>query len=158
MSDRRERDDDLLQRARNHLRRATVEGLEASSALLEAALRASSLYPAAADSLAGELQRNLENLIEAVERQQDFQLPAALSDPLARALDAEIARWEARSQTDPNARPVLRAFLGLRELLWEFGVRGSVHAAPPPEANPSRSPDRPRPASPRRVQRFDVEH
>ena len=48
---------------------------------------------------------------------------AALLRSIAEALDAEIARWETRAETDPEARAVWRAFLGLRELLWEFGVR-----------------------------------
>ena len=48
---------------------------------------------------------------------------APLLDALAEALDAEIARWEARARDDAEARAVLRAFLGVRELLWELGLR-----------------------------------
>lgn len=36
------------------------------------------------------------------------------------ALDAEIARWEKKASSDSEARTVLRAFLGMREILWEF--------------------------------------
>jgi hypothetical protein len=48
-----------------------------------------------------------------------------LLDSIADALDAEIVRWEQLAADDLEARSVLRAFLGLRELLWEFGVRRS---------------------------------
>jgi hypothetical protein len=47
---------------------------------------------------------------------------------IAEALDAEVARWQARAESDPEARAVLRAFLGLRELLWEFGIRPETDA------------------------------
>ncbi len=40
-------------------------------------------------------------------------------------LDDEIGRWETRGRDDPEARAVLRAFLGVREILWEFGLRPS---------------------------------
>jgi len=56
----------------------------------------------------------------------------ALTHALAGALDAEIARWEARAAQDPDARAVLRAFLGVRELLWELGVRPSTSSQPTP--------------------------
>ena len=42
---------------------------------------------------------------------------------MVEALDAEIARWEERAKTDDDARAMLRAYLGLREILWELGVR-----------------------------------
>ena len=45
------------------------------------------------------------------------------------ALDAEIARWETKARQDADARAVLRAFLGVRELLWELGMRPSAPAA-----------------------------
>ena len=51
-----------------------------------------------------------------------------LLDGATTALDAEIARWETRSRRDPEARTVLRVFLGLREVLWELGVRESSRA------------------------------
>jgi hypothetical protein len=148
---------DPLRRAREHLRRATLEGLEAASALLEVALRAGSLYPAARDSLVGEAQHTLNQLIEALREERELRLPEALAAPLAEAIEREIARWERRSQTDSDARPVLRAFLGLRELLWEFGVRrpGGREAAAEPASKPnSTRPGKPKPA---RVQRFDIE-
>ena len=67
----------------------------------------------------------------------------------------EIERWEARSARDPDARAVLRAFLGLRELLWELGLRSDAKAEPE-SGNRRDSPPRPARKA-RRVQRFDVE-
>jgi hypothetical protein len=66
---------------------------------------------------------------------------ATLAHALAGALDAEIERWEARAVQDPDARAVLRAFLGVRELLWELGVRPSPRpsaAAGAPHAGQTR--------------------
>ncbi len=42
-------------------------------------------------------------------------LPAVLE-----ALEIEIGRWEIRARQDANARTVLHAFLGMREIMWEF--------------------------------------
>ena len=53
-------------------------------------------------------------------------LAAPWLDAVAHVLDAEIARWETRGRDDPEARAVLRAFLGVREILWEFGLRPSA--------------------------------
>jgi len=63
-------------------------------------------------------------------------LPAVLY-----ALEAEIDRWELRAQSDSNARTVLHAFLGIREILWEF--------SPPPNPGMNRGVHRPKP-KPRR--------
>ncbi|MDZ7632890.1 MAG: hypothetical protein U5K74_16510 [Gemmatimonadaceae bacterium] len=35
---------------------------------------------------------------------------------------------EMRARHDPEARAVLRAFLGVREILWEFGLRPRAEA------------------------------
>ena len=48
---------------------------------------------------------------------------AAVLRALADGLDSEIERWEARSREDAEARSVLRAFLAVREVLWELGTR-----------------------------------
>ena len=158
--------DEGLRRAREHLGRAAIEALEAARALLETALRAGGLDSVSPDSLAGEIGRSLDTLISALRAGRPFALPPALSVPLLRALDAEILRWEKRSKADPDARPVLRAFLGLREILWEFGVREpdasesasedrgkQAHASP----HARRAPDTTKTNEPRRVQRFDIE-
>ena len=151
--------DEALKRARQHLHRATLDGLEAARALLDAALRGSGLDDdAAADSLANQGQRSLANLVAGLRENGTFVLPEALAEPLASALDAEIARWERRSQTDADARPVLRAFLGLRELLWEIGMRQGQAPAPPPESPPKPEAQQARPPPRNRVQRFDIGH
>ena len=147
-----------LQRAREHLGRATLEMLEAARALLDASLRASGLHSVAPDSLASEIGRSLDALVSSLRKGEPFALPPSLTDPLTKALEAEIARWQARSRTDADARPVLRAFLGLRELLWELGVRSQTEPGAPRAPEP-RDTAQPSPGEPTksRVQRFDVE-
>ncbi len=150
--------EDGLRRAREHLGRATLESLEAARALLSASMRASGIHSVAPDGLAGEIGRGLDALISSLRRGEAFALPSALALPLAKALEAEITRWEVRSQTDSDARPVLRAFLGFREVLWEFGVRPQPE---PDRSSTSQPPDttasRPPPSAKPRVQRFDIE-
>jgi hypothetical protein len=112
---------EALERARDHARLAAAEGLAALRALLDAASLAAT--GAASDELRllGSFGRQLDEA-EAALRGGSMggdALVAALAD----ALEAEIGRWQARSAEDPEARAVLRAFLGLRELLWELGVR-----------------------------------
>lgn len=143
-----------------------MEGLEAARTLLETALRANGLHTVAPESLAGEIGRSLDALISALREGTPFRLPPALAAPLYRALEAEILRWETRSKTDPDARPVLRAFLGLREILWEFGVRAPGDSEPTPEAQREETQAAARDAQPpheqakpdsARIQRFDIE-
>ena len=74
---------------------------------------------------------------------------------LAEALDLEIERWERRAREDPDARAVLRAFLGVRELLWELGIRpqpkrGAADEAQSPPKRKSKGKRR------RRVERVPV--
>jgi len=145
--------DEALERARAHLLRATLEGIEAARALLEAAVRSSGLTEASEDSITENLQRTLENLRTALRENASFVFPRRFAEPLAEALEVEIKRWERRSQIDEDARPVLRAFLGLRELLWDLGMRR--------EGAPTTTPSTPEPESKTqrraRVQRFEVE-
>jgi hypothetical protein len=144
---------EALVRARRHARAAAAEALEAVHALLDAAALATGGVPAEAHrtlSLASKLltsaSRSLEPDASAEGR--------ALAEALASALDAEIARWEERAHGDPEARAVLRAFLGLRELLWELGIRRAGASAAGATASRGRraSVVRPRP----RVQRVQV--
>ena len=147
-----DRFDEALGRARSHLQRAFLEALEAAMALLEAASMVRR-DPHADGSLVSEIARGLDRAVRELRAAGRIDLPPGLLDPLEKALDVEIARWEARSKQDSDARPVLRAFLGLRELLFEI-----TRSNPPPaEPEGRKRADRETPASPRRVQRFDVE-
>jgi hypothetical protein len=139
-------------RAGGHARAALAESLRAVEALLDAASLATSGAPAQTRRLFGPLARTLDDLAGELDASSKDARPllAAVAD----ALDAEIARWELRAREDADARAVLRAFLGLRELLWEFGVRRPEDAAGAvPGARPRRPARRARP----RVQRVRVE-
>jgi hypothetical protein len=141
-----------LARARGHARAALAEALRALEALLDAATLATGGEPAQTHRRLGPLARTLEGLAGDLDGSSRSR---PLLAAVAEALDAEIARWELRARDDADARAVLRAFLGLRELLWEFGVRRpeSAAAASPAGARPGRPA---RPARPR-VQRVRVE-
>jgi len=157
--------DEALERARDHLLRAALEGIEAARALAEAAARSSGFADGSEDSIAENVKKTLENLRAALRENASYVFPSRFTEPLAEALESEIKRWERRSRTDEDARLVLRAFLGMRELLWDLGMRHETE--PPRQGTPPkpRNAKRSRPASesaratPRRerVQRFDVE-
>ncbi len=145
-----------LQRARTHLQNSSLEGLEAVRALAEAAVHASGQTMDSTDSLTGQIQGQIEDLISTLRGNASFVMPRAIADPLSQAVDAEIRRWEERAKDDPDARLVLRAFLGMRELLWEFSKRGD--GPPGPVASrPKRPPETAQPPTRERVQRFDIE-
>ncbi len=145
---------EALAEARAHARRAAAESAAALRALLDAATLTARGEPAAAGRLAP--------LAEALERIADWLHPEggqsgdAVLRALADGLDAEIARWEAKSREDPEARSVLRAFLAVREVLFEMSTR---FAAPPreeevAEPEPADTAERPpRPARARRARR-----
>jgi hypothetical protein len=148
--------DEALARARRHAKNALAESLEAVRALLDAAALATSgassgEHPvfARADAWIRHTSAGLSNARG---------LPADLGAALADALDAEIGRWEERAHVDDDARAVLRAFLGLREMLWEVGVRptsarsaGAQQNATPTAADADLRP------RPRRVERVSVQ-
>lgn len=113
---------EALARARRHARAAAGEGLEAVRALLEAAALATPVVPSGAQRFLTLLSDTLEELAATLGA-EDRATQTSLGRALTEALDAEIARWEARARDDTEARAVLRAFLGLREVLWELGLR-----------------------------------
>lgn len=113
---------EALARARDHGRNALAEGLRAARALLDAAALAAGGVPADTQRGLAPLARALDEASELLATERG-QLSGELIDAILEALDQEIARWEGRSRDDPDARAVLRAFLGLREILWEFGLR-----------------------------------
>jgi hypothetical protein len=133
---------EALARARWHVRAAIAEALLALRALLDALSCATHGGPAGARQVLTRAAASLDMLSDALASGDRIAEPA-LVHALADALDAEIVRWETRARDDEEARAVLRAFLGLRELLWELGVR------------PARG-ERSRAASP--VRKRSVEH
>lgn len=142
---------EALGRAREHARAAAAEALLCAEALLDAAALAASGTSSRESGALAPLARTLAGL--AADLRPDAGGAESLLTALTQALDAEIARWEARSTEDPDARAVLRAFLGLREILWELGLR-----APDAGAREARRTSRgPAPARPRRVERVRVE-
>jgi len=149
---------EALSEARAHALRALAEAVAALRALLDAASLAASRESAAASRLAP--------LADALAGLSAWLSPEGGSDAdallraFAEGLDAEIARWEARSREEPEARAVLRAFLAVREVLWELGARfaparGEAAGSEPDATAPERPPRRRR--SRRRVTRVAVE-
>jgi len=127
--------EEALSRARKHGRAAAAESVAALQALLDATALALSGRAAEQDTILGPLSSGLEELRTLI-APDDARFGSSLLSALFDALDAEIARWEMRSREDPNARSVLRAFLGVREILWEISSRGQEPAGPSKEAGP----------------------
>lgn len=112
--------EEALERARHHARSAAVEGLRAARAALDALSLAFYQCPAhESDTLVG-LAGGLDRLVARAEGHEPW-LP--LSASLLTVLDGEIDRWTQRSHEQTEARAVARALIGLREVLWEVGVR-----------------------------------
>ena len=123
--------EEALQRAAGHARRACAEALEAVRALLDAASLGLTGQTAEKHAAFAMFSQFLADLSGRVAVKETDIVPLILD-----ALSHEISRWEARSKEDPEARSVLRAFLGLREILWEFGVQGSGKTNETPEREP----------------------
>ncbi len=113
--------DEALARARDHALAAAAELGGAARALLDAASLSATGAPSEAHLALRLVSRGIEELVRVLGRSQ--RAPASLLNALADALDAEIARWQERADEDAEARAVLRAYLGVREILWELGVR-----------------------------------
>lgn len=147
---------EALERARFHAQSAAAESAAALAALLDAATLATTGRIALETPAAG-LGHGLEALRRWVEPDA-VRDGASLLRAVADALDAEISRWEERSRTEPDARGVLRAFLGVRELLWELGVRPSDPTDEPSDAREAPDAPGPRGQTPGpRVQKIAVE-
>ncbi len=151
---------EALDRAQRHARSAVHEALAAVHALLDAASLAVSGERSEAHRLLGPVAGILEKLTAELNGGVGREA-AVLLDSISEALDTEFARWEDRSSNDVEARAVLRAFIGLRELLWEFGVRHESEGGDS-DATSRRAPHKAGRASPRgrkrpRVQRVPVE-
>jgi hypothetical protein len=135
---------EALARARRHARAALAEAVAALRALLDAASLAGAGVPSDEQRRLSGLAAALDALAAQIAPDGPGEGPPLLA-AVYEALDDEIERWEERSRDDADARPVLRAFLGLREILWELGVRPS---RPGPPGEPPHGP---------RVQRVPVE-
>ena len=122
---------EALLRARRHARRGAAEWILALRALLDAASLGLGQQPARDHALFAPLSHILDDWSKKMGG-SDEDLGALILE----ALETEIARWEARSRDDEEARSVLRAFLGLREFLWEIGIRSArtTGATPPDES------------------------
>jgi hypothetical protein len=114
--------EEALSRASRHARRAAAEAIATLRALLDAAALAATGEPSEKTRLAGALATGLDELRGWLATDSTSESDGLLA-ALGEALEVEIRRWEARGRDDAEARAVLRAFLGLRELLWELGVR-----------------------------------
>ncbi|MBS1107518.1 MAG: hypothetical protein H6Q91_3020 [Deltaproteobacteria bacterium] len=170
--------EEALACARQHGLAALAESVLALRALLDAASLAATGAPSDAHASVSGASAWLDQIAEQMQAGAEHR-GAPWLDAVARALDAEIERWETRGGDDPEARAVLRAFLGVREILWEFGLRPdrsertepeprepSRHAGAPPAATsydeaPSdslraRAQRPPRRAPPARVERVPV--
>jgi hypothetical protein len=152
---------EALARARQHGRAATAEALATVRALIDAASLVASGRPSEASRLLGPLAKLLEGLGDELGHDAGDGSSQIL-DSIARAIDDEIALWEERAQDDTEARTVLRAFLGLREILWEFGFRrsgGEEGADPEESASPAPSASRRTAARSRgaRIQRVPIQ-
>ncbi len=146
MTSRNERDrreppprtlDEALERARRHGLAALAESASAARALVDAAALAATGAPSDAHD---RLAAATEWLDAAAERAGAGRPLGPWLDAVSDALDDEIERWEEKSRVDPEARAVLRAFLGVREILWEFGLRARDGAAASPTADDLRAP------------------
>src|SRR5262245_11539000 len=104
---------DAIARARRHAKNAVGEALQAIRALLDAASLAASGAPASSSALFAPVEGWIARASRSLSA--DGGLGDGLAEEIAAALEHEIARWEQRARTDDDARPVLRAFLGLRE-------------------------------------------
>jgi hypothetical protein len=141
--------------------------LHALRAVAELAVSLRALVDAAALAADGEIasEGRLAPVAEALEAAARWLDPereesgdaAAVLRALAEGLETEIERWEARSREDSEARSVLRAFLAVREVLWEMENRFGRPQEPEAEEAPPEVPGARGKRSKRRVQRVAVE-
>jgi hypothetical protein len=135
--------DEALTRARQHGFAALAECVQALRALVDAASLAATGAPSDAHASLSGASAWLDEIAEQMQADAGRH-GAPWLDAVARVLDAEIERWETRGRDDPEARAVLRAFLGVREILWEFGLRPSrAERREPGPSEPLRHADAP---------------
>lgn len=146
--------EEALTRAREHGRAAAGEAALAARALLDALSLATRGTPSDGGRVLAWAAAALDDAARGLGR--DAAGTASLLGAVAEALDAEIARWETRAASDRDARAVLRAYLGLREILWELGLR-APDRQPQQQPKPRGAAPRPARPAPRGVERIRVE-
>lgn len=119
--------EEALAKALQHARSAISEILQALGHLIDATALATTSQDSSAREWLDMAQRALGSLGSALDERSKSNDAQAI-DAVLDALDQEIQRWQAQAETSPEARAVLRAYLGLREILWEFGFRRSPKA------------------------------
>ena len=118
--------EEALTNASHHARNAVAELVAAARSLLDAGALVATRDVAAESPTLASVARLLDELEAHLASPSRASAAAApILNALSEALAAEIARWEARAAHDADARAVLRVFIGLREVLWELGVRSS---------------------------------
>lgn len=149
-----------FERALGHAQTAAAESVAGVRAMIDAASIGVTGAPADRNPNLGELASLLDQLERTLSGEAPSFRNAAINSVL-RAVDREVARWEARSKDDPDARAVLRVFLGMREVLWEIGVRPQRKSSARSE-RPKASRNKPRetgkrPGGRARVQRIPIQ-
>lgn len=134
--------DEAMTRARQHGFAALAECALALRAIVDAASLATTGAPSDSNAAIAGASTWLDQIAEQLQAGAG-RSGAPWLDAVARVLDAEIERWETLGRDDPEARSVLRAFLGVREILWDFGLRSS--------SRDSADPNVPEPAEPEDV-------
>ena len=133
--------DEAMTRARQHGFAALAECALALRAIVDAASLATTGAPSDANATIAGASTWLDQIAAQLQAGAG-RSGAPWLDAVARVLDAEIERWETLGRDDPEARAVLRAFLGVREILWDFGLRSSSRdCADPTVPEPPESAD-----------------
>ncbi len=114
--------EEALAKALQHARSAISEILQALGHLIDATALATTNQDSNAREWLDMAQRALGSLGSALDERPKTTDVQAI-DAVLDALDQEIQRWQTQADESPEARAVLRAYLGLREILWEFGFR-----------------------------------
>ncbi len=133
--------EEALARAQRHGRAAGAETLAALQALVEAGgLAAGSPLDEGALATLRETVVHLRRWLDPEGGRDAASVLAGVSQ----ALDEEIQRWEEKSKDDSDARTILRAFLAVREVVWEFssraGAAGLERSPAPSQTAPRRVP------------------
>jgi len=135
--------DEALARGLQHARNSASEALLAARALMDALSILLADQPVARHA---EPSSPIAHVAEAIERwARTLRGPTEAPDSpglpaILEAVEIEIARWQERARSDTDARTVLRAFLGVREILWEFGEQPAPRSRSNNQKAPSRSP------------------